>query len=110
MERRLSDLAELESRAEHVATRLAEAANARRLLILCSLARAQKEGTGEMSVGAMQAVVGLSQSALSQHLSRLRTAGMVAARRDGQNVLYRLADEETRALMAALYDTFCATD
>ena len=102
-----ADIGTLEERAEHVAERLAEAANAKRLLILCHLAKMEAEGEGEASVGALQGVVGLSQSALSQHLARLRRVGMVATRREGQTIHYRLADDETRALMRALYATFC---
>ena len=102
-----ADIQSLEERAEHVAERLAEAANAKRLLILCHLAKREAEGSGEASVGALQAVVGLSQSALSQHLARLRRVGMVTTRREGQTIHYRLADDETRALMRALYATFC---
>ncbi|MBM2576290.1 helix-turn-helix transcriptional regulator [Jannaschia sp. Os4] len=105
-------MAALEQRAQHVASRLAEAANPKRLLILCHLAKRQADAPegadGEASVGELQAVVGLSQSALSQHLARLRAAGMVATRRDGLVIHYRLADDETRALMRALYETFCA--
>ena len=103
-------MAALEARAEHVASRLAEVANARRLLILCHLAKKDAEGggPGEASVGELRSVVGLSQSALSQHLARLRAAGMVATRREGQTIHYRLADDETRAIMRALYATFCA--
>lgn len=101
-------LADLEAKAGHVAARLAEAGNPKRLLILCHLAKLEKEGTGEASVGALQDVIGLSQSALSQHLARLRAAGMVATRRESQTIHYRLADDETRALMAALYGVFCA--
>ena len=93
--------AALRVRAEHVAGRLALVANAKRLLILCELA------TGERSVGALQAVVGLGQSALSQHLAKLREAGMVETRREGQTIHYRIGDPDTEALMAALYDTFC---
>ena len=100
--------AELEDRAAHAATRLGEVANAKRLLLLCHLAKLESEGgAGEASVGELQSVVGLSQSALSQHLARLRAAGMVTTRRDGQTIHYRLADDETRALMHALYRTFC---
>jgi DNA-binding transcriptional ArsR family regulator len=94
-------IAALEERAEHVAGRLALAANPKRLLILCELA------TGEKSVGALQAKVGLGQSALSQHLARLRDAGMVTTRREAQTIFYRLGDPEVEALMAALYDAFC---
>ena len=106
-------VAALEERAAHVAARLAEVANAKRLLILCYLAKLEAEaeanadGTSEASVGELQGAVGLSQSALSQHLARLRAAGMVATRRQSQTIHYRLADDETRRLMRALYDTFC---
>lgn len=94
-------IADLEERAGHVASRLAMMANPKRLLILCRLAE------GEASVGQLQAAVGLGQSALSQHLGRLRGAGMVATRREAQTIHYRIADDETRALMQALYDVFC---
>ena len=112
------DVAALEERAVHVAARLAEVANAKRLLVLCHLAKletraagnAAGNAVGEASVGELQRAVGLSQSALSQHLARLRAAGMVATRRSGQCILYRLADDETRRLMHALYKTFCGQD
>ena len=120
-----ADVASLERQAERVAERLAEVANPKRLLILCHLAKKEaaatqaattdgptgadgtRAGSAEASVGELQAAVGLSQSALSQHLARLRQAGMVATRREAQTIHYRLADDETRQLMAALYDTFC---
>lgn len=95
-------IAELEQRAEHVAARLELMANPRRLLILCRLAE------GEASVTELQSVVGISQSALSQHLARLRAAGMVANRREAQSIYYHLADPEIRAVMTALYEIFCA--
>lgn len=97
-----TELAALEQHADHVAGRLALIANARRLLILCRLAE------GEASVSEIQTVVGLSQSALSQHLGRLRSAGMVATRREAQTIFYRLADDEIGTLMEALYEVFCA--
>ncbi len=93
--------AALRDRAEHVAGRLALVANAKRLLILCELA------TGERSVGALQAVVGLGQSALSQHLAKLRAAGMLATRRESQTIYYRISDPDLETLMAALHETFC---
>ncbi len=94
-------IAALEERAEYVAQRLSLVANAKRLLILCELVK------GEMSVGSLQARVGLSQSALSQHLARLREAGMVETRRQAQTIYYRIADPELEVLMAALYEAFC---
>ena len=97
-------MAALKARADRVALRLALAANPRRLLILCRLAE------GDASVGDLQRHAGLGQSAVSQHLAKLRAAGIVAWRRDGQNVIYRLSDPEMAELMAALYDVFCRED
>lgn len=94
-------VAALEARADHVAERLALVANPKRLLILCQLAE------GEKSVGALQGTVGLGQSALSQHLAKLRQAGMVATRREAQTIFYRLDDPQLEKLMAALYESFC---
>ena len=91
----------LQARADHVAARLSLLANAKRLLILCELAK------GERSVGALQQAVGLGQSALSQHLSKLREAGMVATRRESQTIHYRIDDPDVQVMMSALYEAFC---
>ncbi|TYP65746.1 ArsR family transcriptional regulator [Stutzerimonas stutzeri] len=91
----------LQDMADHVAARLALVANAKRLLILCELAKSERP------VGALQAAVGLGQSALSQHLARLREAGMVATRREGQTIHYRISDPDLDVLMQALYAAFC---
>ncbi|MTE01061.1 metalloregulator ArsR/SmtB family transcription factor [Paracoccus sp. YIM 132242] len=91
----------LQRRAGHVAGRLALLANAKRLLILCELVR------GERSVGALQQAVGLSQSALSQHLAKLRDAGMVDTRRESRTIFYRIGDPGLAVLMAALSEAFC---
>lgn len=72
-----------------------------RLMVLCRL------GQGEMSVGEINDAVGLSQSALSQHLAKLRAEGLVATRREGQTIFYRIADTRVVALIAALHDIFC---
>ena len=96
-----ASVAALQERADHVASRLALVANAKRLLILCELVK------GERSVGSLQAAVGLSQSALSQHLARLRDAGMVETRRESQTIHYRISDPDLEVLMAALYEAFC---
>ncbi|MGA0613907.1 metalloregulator ArsR/SmtB family transcription factor [Paracoccus sp. KR1-242] len=93
--------AALQDRADHVAARLALVANAKRLLILCELTK------GERSVGALQVAVDLGQSALSQHLAKLREAEMVETRREGQTIFYRISDPDLGILMAALYEAFC---
>lgn len=100
----VSSLAALQEKADHVAGRLALVANAKRLLILCELVQ------GERSVSALQAAVGLGQSALSQHLAKLREAGMVDTRREGQTIHYRISDPDVQVLMAALYEAFCKED
>ena len=94
-------VAALQEKADHVAGRLALVANAKRLLILCELVQ------GERSVSALQAAVGLGQSALSQHLAKLREAGMVDTRREAQTIHYRISDPDVQVLMAALYEAFC---
>ena len=99
---RTADARALDARAGEVAEILALMANAHRLRILCRLAE------GEASVGVLVQEVGLSQSALSQHLARLRAGGLVATRREAQTIFYSLAGAETHAIMAALYEVFCA--
>lgn len=99
-----ASVAALREKADHVASRLALVANSKRLLILCELVK------GERSVGSLQSAVGLSQSALSQHLAKLREAGMVATRRESQTIHYRISDPDLEVLMAALYDAFCKDD
>jgi ArsR family transcriptional regulator len=73
-----------------------------RLLALCYLAEA-----GEMSAGDLTEQVGLSQSALSQHLDKLREEGLVATRKEAQTVFYRVCDPKAEQLLALLHDLFC---
>jgi DNA-binding transcriptional ArsR family regulator len=98
------EIERLEARAERAATLLKSMGNARRLLILCQLVE------GEKGVGELEKVVGLSQSALSQHLAVLRTKGYVATRRSGQSIYYSLAGNETRRVIETLYDLYCAPE
>ncbi len=77
-------------------------ANEKRLLILCFLAV-----RGEMTVGELVAVVKLSQSALSQHLAKLRADGLVEFRRTSQTLHYRVADQRTLRLLGVLKEIFC---
>jgi DNA-binding transcriptional ArsR family regulator len=93
-----------EDMADHAeaATQLLRAlANPNRLMILCVLSN------GEMSVGALNDRVDLSQSALSQHLSVLRRDELVETRRDRQNVYYRLADGPALNIINTLHDLYC---
>src|SRR5215471_7536311 len=92
----------LERKAEKVAGLLGALANERRLMILCRLVE-----WGEANVGALADSVGLSQSALSQHLAKMRQEGLVAFRRDGQTLWYRIAEPRVEELFATLHRLFC---
>jgi ArsR family transcriptional regulator, virulence genes transcriptional regulator len=76
-------------------------ANERRLLILCHLAG------GEKSVRELETLVGLRQSALSQHLARLRRDHLVVTRRAAQTIYYSLTGREVGAIMETLYNLYC---
>lgn len=90
-------------RAAAAASRLLKAlANERRLMILCHLT------TSERSVGELERLVGLSQSALSQHLARLREDGLVKTRRAAQTIYYSLDGEAAPRVIAVLYELYCA--
>jgi ArsR family transcriptional regulator len=97
-----ADLATFEKNATEVATILRSLANERRLMILCKLVE-----WGEASVGALAEEVGLSQSALSQHLARMREDGLVDNRRDGTTIWYRIADARTETLLGHLQQLYC---
>jgi len=95
------DLDRLTASAAEASSFLRNIANEKRLLTLCQLME------GERSVGTLADLVGLSQSALSQHLNRLRQDGLVETRRDGQTIYYRLADRRVEAMIRLLYEQFC---
>jgi DNA-binding transcriptional ArsR family regulator len=75
--------------------------NPKRLAILCYLR------DGEMSVGELASVVELSQSALSQHLAKLRELALVDTRRDQQTIYYSLSSAETEAIIEVLHSLYC---
>lgn len=77
-------------------------ANEQRLLILCHLSAA-----GELSVSALGDRMNLSQSALSQHLARLRQDGILAFRREAQTLFYHIADDKAAQLLALLHQLYC---
>ena len=96
------DLDAFAANALEVADILRALGNERRLMILCKLVEA-----GEMTVGALVDAVGLGQSALSQHLAKLRDENIVAFRRDSQTLWYRIADPRVEQLMAELHRLYC---
>jgi ArsR family transcriptional regulator len=77
-------------------------ANEQRLLILCHLA-----ASGELSVTALGERMRLSQSALSQHLAKLRDEGIVTFRREAQSLFYHIADEKAEQLLGLLHRLYC---
>jgi len=79
-------MTDLEARAEEVAALLKQMANKRRLLILCRLA------AGKATVSELGAVAGLSQSAISQHLAKMRKDGLVRGEKDGLQIHYSIVD------------------
>lgn len=97
-----SNIALLEDKAVEAAEFLKLLANPQRLLILCRLVVER-----EMSVGQLGEAVGLSQSALSQHLAKLRDDAVVATRREAQTIYYRIADKNAARVLRLLKDIYC---
>ena len=95
------DIARFEASAMEAAKLLKALGNERRLMILCQLA------DGEKSVSDLQPLIGLSQSALSQHLSVLRRKHLVRTRRAGQSIYYSLTSGDAAAVMGTLHEQFC---
>ena len=96
--------AEFEAHATEAAQFLKLLANEHRLLVLCHLLAA-----GETSVTTLVETAGLSQSALSQHLAKLREDGLVCFRRESQTLFYRVSDARAERVLVVLKDIFCPT-
>jgi DNA-binding transcriptional ArsR family regulator len=95
------ELAKLEQQTEKASALLKALANEKRLMIVCILCK------GEKNVGDLEQFIGLSQSALSQHLARLRRDGIVDTRREAQTIYYSIKDSAVPKLLtclAAIYD------
>lgn len=90
----------IENNLGRASTLLKAMSNPHRLLILCHLTK------GEKCVGELEKIIGLSQSALSQHLARLRRDSIVKTRRQAQTIFYALAGEESEALIASLVNLY----
>ncbi|OUS05818.1 ArsR family transcriptional regulator [Rhodobacterales bacterium 52_120_T64] len=95
------NLEQMEEKASEVSGLLRVMSNQWRLLILCNLAQ------GEHSVQELQKLVGLGQSALSQHLAILRYEGLVSTRRVAQSIYYSIASPEAEKLLGTLYEIYC---
>lgn len=92
----------MEKRVGEAANLLRLMGNEQRLLVLCLLIEHD-----EMTVGALQQHVNLSQSALSQHLARMRDQGFVAFRREAQTLHYRISNPDVAQIVATLKAIFC---
>ena len=99
------DLTEIETQADTMGRTLKALGNGKRLVILCKLMQA-----GEMNVGTMAEALSLSQSALSQHLAKMRAEGLVTTRRDSQTIWYRVADPRIEDLLDSLHGIYCAKE
>ncbi len=99
---RAMDLEKLQDSARRASTLLKAMSNEHRLMILCQLQ------DGEKSVGELERIIGLSQSALSQHLARLRRDSLVQTRRQDQTIFYSLNGSEAGTVIQTLYGLYCA--
>ena len=97
----VEEMNELHDMAAHAVDLLKAMANEWRLMILCQLSE------GEKTVSELQDILGLSQSALSQHLAVLRREKIVRARKDAQSVFYSLSGNDASKVMETLHELFC---
>lgn len=97
------DLSALQAATGHACALLKVLANPDRLLLMCRLSQ------GELSVGDLEAQVGIRQPTLSQQLGVLRGHGLVTTRREGKNIFYSVVSRQALAVMAVLHEQFCAT-
>ena len=95
------DIEEIEENITIAARLLKALSNEKRLLIVCTLFK------GEKSVGELEEIVGLSQSALSQHLARLRRDRVVNTRRAAQTIYYSFHDDAANRVLECLYTIYC---
>lgn len=94
----------MQTAADEASALLKALSSRHRLLILCQII------DGERSVGQLAAFLGIRTSTVSQHLAVLRRDRIVAARRDGQTIWYRIESEPARQIVTVLYGAFCAQD
>lgn len=90
----------VETNAKQAARVLKALSNHRRLLVLCALSG------GEKSVGQLEQIVCISQSALSQHLAKLRDDKLVKTRRDAQTIYYSVSSTAVQELLCCLNSIF----
>jgi len=99
---RKSEMVLLERKASELAALMRILASKHRLLILCQLVE-----LGEASAGTLAESIGLSPSAMSQHLAKMRDEGLVTSRRESQTIWYRISDPRVEQLFATLHRLYC---
>ncbi|POD96436.1 transcriptional regulator [Pectobacterium odoriferum] len=97
-----SDREFMQDGAAKAAVLLRAIGNENRLLVLCLLIE-----KGDMSVGALLEHIPLSQSALSQHLAKMREEGLISYRRESQTLYYRIENQDVEKIVATLKGIFC---
>ena len=95
------DFDNMAAKAREASDFLKALAHESRLMILCILCE------GEKSVTEIERALGLRQPTVSQQLARLRADGLVAARRDGKTIYYRIVSEQARIIVGAVHAVFC---
>lgn len=95
------EIDDMEKSAQEVCDLLGAMSNPKRLMILCHLL------DGEISVNELAKLVVLNQAALSQHLAKLRSLGLVQTRREAQHIYYAIASNEVYEVLALLNQLYC---
>lgn len=98
------DLSIMRENAAQASALLKSLSNPSRLMVLCALVNR------EHTVGELEEITGLSQSAISQHMARLRDEKIVSTRREAQWIYYSLADDAVKAILATMHDLYCPED
>lgn len=96
-----SNIEVMKSNAAKAEAMLKLLANGKRLMILCNIVKEEK------TVGELSELVDLSQSALSQHLAKMRAQGLVEADKRGKEVYYKISNHEVEAILSTLYLIYC---
>lgn len=95
------EIAPMRKAAGEATTLLKALANEDRLLLLCQMV------DGEKCVSELEQLLDIRQPTLSQQLGVLRTEGLVATRREGKRIYYRLASPQALQILSTLYSLYC---
>ncbi|MDU5910218.1 MAG: metalloregulator ArsR/SmtB family transcription factor [Escherichia coli] len=93
----MTELAQLQASAEQAAALLKAMSHPKRML----------SGSPGTSAGELTRITGLSASATSQHLARMRDEGLIDSQRDAQRILYSIKNEAVNAIIATLKNVYC---